>query len=389
MTEENSEWIDKEDIKTEEEEEDLYPPNFKLNVSANDFNTATFFNFITEGNIDIAEFQRNFVWDIKRASKLIESIIIGIPIPQIFLYENEKDKFSVIDGQQRLLSIYYFISKRFPRDEKRIELRGIFDKHGKIPEEIFANNEYFIDFNLRLESNLYQSRLNGKNYSTLETNDKKTFDLRTIRSIIVRQIEPPNESAIYEIFYRLNTGGVNLTPQEIRMSLFDSPFLHMLSEINLNENWRKLTSEQPDLRMRDVEILLRGFAMLAKSEEYKKKSMIAFLNKFAQFSKDYKKEDITYLKQLFETFVDKASKLPAKPFNSALSNRFSISIYEAVFFAACNEAFKKRNLEVHDMDARKLQNLKNDGEFQQASTTGTTDIKNVQTRLRRASELLI
>ena len=89
--------------------------DYDISVSPNDFNLKTLFDFIDSGIVKIPGFQRNYVWDIKRASKLIESLLIGVPIPQIFLYEEKKNSFLVIDGQQRLMTIYYFKKKRFPR----------------------------------------------------------------------------------------------------------------------------------------------------------------------------------------------------------------------------------------------------------------------------------
>lgn len=106
-----------EDESTDEEWE--YPLHeYELTASPNDFNVITLFNFIESGTVKIPGFQRNYVWDLKRASKLIESMIIGLPVPQIFLYEESRNKFLVIDGQQRLMSIYYFIKQRFPKKRK-------------------------------------------------------------------------------------------------------------------------------------------------------------------------------------------------------------------------------------------------------------------------------
>src|SRR5512142_3145569 len=102
-----NDWLDE-----EEPEEEGYPiSEYDLTSSPNDFNIITIFNFIESGAVKIPAFQRNYVWDIKRASKLIESIIIGLPVPQIFLYEEARNSFLVMDGQQRLMSIYYFIKQ--------------------------------------------------------------------------------------------------------------------------------------------------------------------------------------------------------------------------------------------------------------------------------------
>ena len=110
-----------------EDADELQVEEYDVTAAPNDFNVMTLHSFVESGAVRIPGFQRNFVWDLGRASKLIESLILGLPVPQLFLYEQERNKFLVIDGQQRLMSIYYFIKKRFPRKEKRGELRSIFD----------------------------------------------------------------------------------------------------------------------------------------------------------------------------------------------------------------------------------------------------------------------
>jgi hypothetical protein len=168
---------------------------YDITASPNDFNVLTLYSFIESGAVKIPGFQRNFVWDRIRASKLIESLIIGIPVPQLFLYEQARNKFLVIDGQQRLMTVYYFIKRRFPLREKRVELRTIFDKNGSIPESILADDEYFENFKLQLSSNLPNSknRFNGLNYATL--GDYKTqLDLRPIRNIVVKGNYPVDKA---------------------------------------------------------------------------------------------------------------------------------------------------------------------------------------------------
>lgn len=97
-------WYD--DIE-EKEEMDTGVTEYDITSTPNDFNISTIFSLVDNGVIKLPPFQRNYVWDEKRASKLIESIILGLPIPQVFLYEQGKNSFYIIDGQQRLLSIYF------------------------------------------------------------------------------------------------------------------------------------------------------------------------------------------------------------------------------------------------------------------------------------------
>ena len=269
-----------------DEDDDLQIDEYDITASPNDFNVLTLYNFVESGAVRIPGFQRNFVWDKSRSSKLIESLILGIPVPQLFLYEQSRNRFLVIDGQQRLMSIYYFLKRRFPKWEKRSELRGIFDQEGKIADKVLHDDVFFEDFNLKLPEKLPNrvNKLNKLNYSTL--GDYKTqLDLRPIRNIVVKQFSSPGDnSSIYEVFSRLNTGGINLRPQEIRTSMYHSKFYDMLYRVNLDKRWRRiLQSKSPDIHMKDIEIILRGIAMLINSDKYAP-SMVRFLNQFSRES---------------------------------------------------------------------------------------------------------
>lgn len=382
-------WVDSEDDLIDSSE-DISFTEYDISASPNDFNIKTLFDFIKSGVVKIPGFQRNYVWDIKRASKLIESIIIGIPIPQIFLYEEAKNKFTVIDGQQRYMTIYYFMNKRFPKNERRQELRMIFDQNKGIPESILNNNDYFTDFNLTLPTTQpnQKNKFNGLNYFTLDEEDQTSFELRTIRNIIIKQNAPDDEhSVVFEIFNRLNSGGVNLKPQEIRTSLFHSSFYDMLYRINLDTKWRQLTpSSTPDLNMKDVEILLRGYAMLIDGASYKP-SMTKFLNKFSLHAKTLPEQNIKYLEDLFLKFSEKAFSGEGKIFHSK-TGKFNISVFESIFVATCSSAFEKKTLDISNIDLEKVALLKEDGGFIDATQSNTASEKNVTYRLQRAREML-
>ncbi|QLE47506.1 DUF262 domain-containing protein [Nostoc sp. C057] len=372
-------------------EEESYTINeYEITTSPNDFNTRTMYDFMESGAIKIPAFQRNYVWDIKRASKLIESIIIGLPIPQIFLYEESRNSFLVIDGQQRLMSIFYFIKQRFPKKDKRNFLRRVFEQNGKIPDNVLNDDEYFTSFNLQLPVNTphQPNKLNKLNYSTL-AEYKFAFDLRTIRNVFIKQNFPENDdSCIYEIFNRLNSGGVNLKPQEIRMSLYYSDFYTMLYKLNTLTEWRKIIGvNEPDLNMKDIETLLRGFAILMEWEAYQS-SMVKFLNDFSRKCKKLSKEKINYLEILFNSFLLTCSNLPEKAFYLKTTKKFNISMFEAVFFAQCSSAFKEQSLVERKINSEKLESLKNDAEFITAIQSQTTSKENVKKRLERAMSIL-
>jgi uncharacterized protein with ParB-like and HNH nuclease domain len=382
----NTNWFDD----YADDEVDTQIDEYDITAAPNDFNVLTLFSFIESGAVKIPGFQRNYVWDRSRASKLIESLIIGIPVPQLFLYEQERNKFLVIDGQQRLMTIYYYIKRRFPRKEKRVELRTIFDTHGSIPENILADDSYFEDFKLKLNESLPNSRnkFNGLNYKTL--NDYKTqLDLRPIRNIIVKQNSPnDDDSSIYEVFNRLNTGGINLTPQEIRTSMYHSQFYDMLYSINQNTLWRELLGNiEPDIHMKDIEILLRAFAMLIDGDSYKP-SLVRFLNQFSRKSEKNDSEKNRYLKDVFEEFLRLCDDLPRDIFINVKNGRFNIALFEAIFAAKCHLAFKDRMLPSKAISPETINKLANDKEFITASLEGTTRTSNVEMRLMRAKDII-
>lgn len=382
-----STWFEDEGL----EEDEVSIKEYDITASPNDFNIKTIFDFIESGSVKIPGFQRNYVWDIKRASKLIESIIIGIPIPQVFLYEEERNSFLVIDGQQRLMSIYYFMKQRFPRNDKRITIRKVFEEQGQIPDSILHNDDYFTKFNLVLPAHISNqpNKFNKASYATLGEY-KTTFELRTIRNIIVKQNFPrDDDSSVYEIFNRLNSGGVNLTPQEIRVSLYHSKFFRLLDKLNLHDGWRRLLGiEGPDLNLKDIEILLRGFAMLVNGVKYAP-SMTKFLNGFAKEAKAISENQIEYLESLFDSFLLACSELNERAFFGKDGKRFNISTFDAVFVAVCDEAFRNNALVSAKLDQAKLDALKANPEFSAATQKDTAGSTNVALRRTKAKETLL
>ncbi len=378
------------DLDEDEQGDDAYPiAEYDLVSTPNDFNTKTLVDLMESGVVIIPGFQRNFVWDAKRASRLIESIIVGLPVPQIFLYEQGQNRFLVIDGQQRLMSIYYFVKERFPRRDRLAELRLMSEGQSSIPEDQLSDEDYFSDFRLSLPETVpgQPNRFHRYRYSTLEESYQTSFNLRTIRTITVRQVGPAGDDAMYEIFNRLNSGGVNLTPQEIRRCTYDSKFYDMLYVTNTRDDWRKLVGTKiPDTHMKDVEILLRGFAMLINGEAYSP-SMVKFLNKFSQQAKSFSDDQRERLQQLLESFLYSCRELPSDVFHST-RGRFSPMIFESVFVAACQEVYDRGQGGIGTIDAGSLRTLKDDPAFRDATQSRTSDTPNVKTRLSRAREIL-
>lgn len=374
--------IDEGDPGDEEQQIDEY----QLSSSPNDFNVVTMASFIESGAIKIPGFQRHYVWDLKRASKLIESLIIGLPIPQIFLYEESQNHFLVIDGQQRLMSLYFFVKQRFPRKEWRTELRRVFNLEGQVPNQLLMNDKFFQKFNLSLPrlADGGANRFHGLNYSTLEQY-RTAFDLRTIRNVIVRQIKPSeDDSSIYEMFNRLNSGGVNLRPQEIRASMYHSPFVDLLFELNMRPEWRRmLDSGVADLHMRDIELLLRAAAMHYDGDAYRP-SMSAFLNKFSKNRKAAGQRAADEGRALFDRFFTSTDLLDHDTFRTR--SGFSVLAFESVFYAALRKDAGR--LGALKIDPASVQRLREDPVYRSHAEAKTGDTVNVKGRLARGMALV-
>ena len=361
---------------------------YDISVIPNDFTITTIFNLIDSGAIEMPMFQRNYVWDRKRASRFIESLILGLPVPQIFLYQKARNRFLVIDGQQRLLSIYYFIKQRFPLMEKRAELRKVFDENGGIPESILYDDNYFQDFKLQFVKTESGDKnpLEGLKYSTLNIY-KSNFEYMTVRCMAIRQNEPKeDDSSVFEIFSRLNTGGVNLSNQEIRACLYYSEFFLMLNRLNQHPTWRRLYGKGEDSKFRDVEIILRTFAMLCDNQNYSG-SMNTFINRFAKRAMDFDTKQTEYLHDLFVSFMNACEGLSRDVFATKKGD-LNAALFDAIFTVVAERCYENKTLITDPIDGKKISELKADEEFEEAITHSTSHSKVVKLRLEKARKYL-
>lgn len=250
-----------EEVSFEEEEEELddelefngKPQSLlkeisKIIVVGTDWTTASLLDLIMRENIQLnPRFQRRDAWDITRKSRLIESIFLGFPIPQIVLAspENKRGNFVVLDGKQRLLAILQFYGM------------------SETPNDSFAlkNLEFRPDLNGYTHQDLKQNVLLNSVLDALDT--------QTIRTVLIRNWR--TESLLYKVFLRLNLENTPLSPQELRQALHPGDFINFLDDESINNQaLRKiLKSKNPDPRMRDVELLLRYVAFHRFLSDYR------------------------------------------------------------------------------------------------------------------------
>lgn len=217
-------------------------------VTGTDWTAETLLNQLRRGNIELnPAFQRRDAWTVERKSKFIESLVAGIPIPQVVLAERRQQRGSyiVIDGKQRLLSLAQFAG---------------------YAEESTRNNFVLKGATLRTD-------LNGNSYEDLKNDPNmfgvlNSFENATIRTVVIKNW--PSQEYLHLVFHRLNTGSVPLSPQELRQALFPGPFTEFADEYAFNsEPLREaLGISGKDFRMRDAELLVRSYAFAVRLDQY-------------------------------------------------------------------------------------------------------------------------
>lgn len=225
------------------------------------------------------DFQRGYVWDPKKASRLIESILLDIPLPVIYLSQGKDDKEYVIDGQQRLTSFFSFIDGIFP-DGKSFKLTGL---------------------NAFLE-------LEGKLFMELEQNFQDKIQYYKVRSITFRK--ESNEDLKFEVFERLNSGSVSLNDQELRNCIYRGNYNDLIKELAKEKLFKELLGMKgPDRRMRDVEFVLRFCAFYRNGYQNYKPSMKKFLNREMEQNRKLDNMQIEELRSAFKAAVKHINSL--------------------------------------------------------------------------------
>jgi len=353
----NYETLDIEEIEQEEEEVLI---EYDITTYPSDFTLSGLFKMWGDKNIAIPDYQREFVWTIKQSSLLVESFLIGLPVPPIFFYIDEENKNLVIDGQQRLLSVFFFLEGYFGAENEKGK-RQTFRLTGLNPKNKFFNKR-FID---------------------LEENDKRKLENSVLRAINVRQLSPKDQStSVYHIFERLNTGGTPLKPQEIRNCVFRGDFLNRLRVLNNDKNWRKILGKKlVDKHQNDVELILRAFGLCFHLEKYDK-PMKEFLSKTSRKYQDGKSKRV----EIFESTFQKATKiiretLRDKPFS--VRGPLNTSIFDSVFCTTINNINRiPKNFN------ERFEELLNDEKFIAYTTLATTDAKIVKERFAHVEHKL-
>lgn len=331
-------------------EEEAYPAlQFEIVNYPADITLKGYWEQWKNGQLKIPEYQRAYVWDVKKASKLIESFFLGLPVPGVFLFKPKGlNEFHIVDGQQRIMSAIRYQDEKF--DEAVFRLRGV------------------------------QKAFDGIRFSDLSPEAQFKLETTVLRATIIQQLSPDDNTSVYQIFERLNTGGVNLNPMEVRQSVSFGPFVKVLKDANLEAPWRGIIgTAKPDKRLRDVELILRCLALFQFRERYDK-PMKDFLNRYMEFKRNHT-ADYEQLAEGFGTATASAfNQLGPKPFH--LRGRLNYGVLDSVIWAL---------LQAPGIDnlPDRFSRLKADPDYLKAVSFNTSDASVIEVRLKKAEEHLL
>lgn len=350
---------DSDDLVTEEEIDEVPEVEFDISISPSDPSLELLAQQIERGDIIIPFYQRKFVWKIEQASRLVESFLMGLPVPQVFLYVNADDQLEVIDGQQRLKSVKYFLDGFFGEEDDRGR-RQVFKLKG-----LSERSEY-----------------NGKTFKELSAKDQRKLRNSTLRAINIKQLKPSlRNDSVFHIFERLNTGGTQLKPQEIRNAVYRGNVVARLVELNETPGWRGILGlGSPDKNQKDIELILRLFSLYEVWNDYEK-PMLKYLNRMMDQEREFDSNRAAEFAKNFPLAVAKVGSALSKPFrpravlNSAVLEAVMVTLLE-------NEGITSDQLK------QRYPKLLADNRFLSVITGGTTDTLVLKSRLRIASEIL-
>lgn len=336
------------------------PEKRRLHTESYDFSIATIKDYLDNKTMFIPRFQRGYVWNRSQASRLIESLIIQCPIPVIYLNQERNETLAVIDGNQRLTSIQLFLNDDF-------ELQGL----TTYPE------------------------LNGSFFSELDSRIKRHILNRTLRCIsILKETHPQIKM---DVFQRLNTGAVQLNPQEIRHGVYHGALINLVDDLVNEGIWKKISGYRNDNRMKGSELILRYLSLLYDLRSYKK-PLKSFLDGFCEANANidenkqlkWKAQFLSTVEDVYRVFgeqafrtIDKSKNKPSKSINAALFDSVMVG------FASLN-ATKQQIKEIDKLKFLKEFNaLLEQPKFNTAISVGTSSSTNVRYRISEFKKLLI
>lgn len=348
-----------------EKDDTVIPVQYEITSFGADYDAEGLVKRLQREDIYIPPFQRSFVWTQREASRFIESLLLGLPVPGVFLARDpDTKKLLVIDGQQRLRSIQFFFEGYFNPD----------------PEA--ESKTVFKLLNV-------QKQFEGRTFETLDDKYRILLNDSIIHATIVKQDSPEGEqTSIYHIFERLNTTGRKLSPQQIRVAIYQGEFLDMLLNLNNYSVWRKIFGKKSKT-LRDQELILRFLALYSGFHKYGEtddtKTMKGFLN---NFTGKYRHCDESFCEKstaLFQNIIDVANKaFGEKAFRP--ERALNVAVYDSVMVGIAKRLETGGIKDIRKLKTRYDELLRID-DYITAISYGTSNEKSVKLRCNKAIEL--
>lgn len=341
------------EVVVEDATEDESEANVTFSISSYgaDYPVDTLVARLEKGVFFVPSFQRAYVWSMPQASRFIESLLLGLPVPGIFVAkESGTSKHLIIDGQQRLKTLQYYFDGSFQGREFRLK-----------------------DVDKRWQ---------GKTIDDLAFDDRQRLEDSIIHATVFKQEDPNDDKSIYFVFERLNTGGSKLYPQEIRSCVSYGNFIDLLRDINKETDWRAVFGPQ-SRRQKDQELILRFLAFLYTEENYQR-PMREFLNRFIRLHRNIDEELACEFREAFLKTITVAHRaLGDRPFRP--SGSLNAAVFDSVM-VGLYARLQQGSLE----DLRQLKTaydaLLSNEEFKLAYQMSTADPENVRLRFELARQ---
>jgi hypothetical protein len=337
-----------------------------IGYSGQDFDVAGLVRRLQERNIIVptfgaedpavatAGFQRSFVWNRKQMDRFVESLLLGYPVPGIFLVRQSDRRYLVLDGQQRLRTLQAF------------------------KEGVHAGREFALQ-NVGDE-------LKGLTYKKLTDEQRRLLDDAFITATIVATDgSSASLEAIYQLFERLNTGGTQLTPHEIRVALYAGEFVTYLERLNSQESWREIYGRRSP-RLRDQELILRILALWTDASAYRR-PLKTFLNGFLAGHRDLGGVDVEKFEQDFGHACRLLARVAAEGRLSWQGNLVNAAWTESLVVGVMRRIQDSRPVSADHL-VMALDGLRDEVDFARAVTRATADEEAVRTRIEKATAAL-
>jgi len=357
------------------EQDDFYTNDDVYNIKSwgADLSFRELIQLYDDDDLVKPELQRKYVWDKTEASRFIDSILLGLPVPSIFLSKQPDEKMLIVDGYQRIMTVRDFVKGVFSTDKKTFKLSN---------------------------TDRISLRWKGKSFVELSDSEKLRIKNKTIHAIIFVQDEPKdNNTGMYQVFERINTSGRTLQPQEIRNCVYQGAFNSLLFKLNHNNSWRKLFGrDEEDPRMRDLEFILRFLAMVNTDftkVAIKAISLKKFLNEFMGDKTNSSEASIQKFTSQFVSTIEKLEKIfdgeafynISQEYKNKIVNKFNPTIFDSIMIATHMATTMDYEFPKLDYMQRRI-DLLNDKEYQEAISIRTTNVENIQKRILLAMKYL-